>query len=153
MQHSNFKNSFNVSSVDYGRINSDVDSDGYGLSVEVGKRFYFDPSKSGYYIEPQAQISYAHQGSASTTASDGLNINMDSYDSTLGRVSALIGYEVKNSQTPMNVYFKTGYVTEMSGNTSYSLNGNKESYDFGGDWWENSIGITAQIKKAHNLYL
>lgn len=152
LKYSRLKNSFNVTDTQDNRIIGSASSDGYGLSVGVGKRFYLNAKTAGYYIEPQAQLSYLHQDSSSS-ASNGLTVDLDSYDSTLARASAIIGYEAKEGKNPVNVYFKTGYVTEMSGNAGYRLNGNLEKHDFGGGWWENGIGIATQLNKKHNLYI
>ncbi|WP_434778154.1 autotransporter outer membrane beta-barrel domain-containing protein [Neisseria sp. Ec49-e6-T10] len=153
LKYSHLKNDFDVKDTQYNRIHGTGKSDGYSASIEVGKRFYWDKnSKAGFYIEPQAQLSFTHQ-QGSSIADNGLNIDLGSYDSTLGRVSAQLGYEVENTRNPMNVYFKTGYVHEMSGDVEYRLNGSKEEHSFGGGWWQNGIGVNTQINKHHNVYL
>ncbi|AFL68653.1 autotransporter outer membrane beta-barrel domain-containing protein [Sulfurospirillum barnesii] len=153
LKYSHIKNTFNVQDSQYNHIHGSTSSNGYGLSVEAGKRFYLVNTTTGYYIEPQAQLSYLHQNSSSTHADNGLVVDLDGYDSTLGRVSVKVGYEVKEVKNPVNVYYKTGYVTEMSGNVGYRLNGNLETYTFRGNLWENQVGIATQLNKKHNLYL
>ena len=52
------------------------------------------------------------------------------------------------------MYFKTGYIREFSGKTHYTFNGaDRESYDFGGGWWDNGIGLNMQINDRHNIYM
>lgn len=60
---------------------------------------------------------------------------------------------MKSGRNPINVYAKTGYVKEMSGDVGHRLNGSQEKYDFGGNWWENSVGVNAQFNKKHSLHL
>ncbi|GBU08887.1 hypothetical protein AwWohl_00250 [Gammaproteobacteria bacterium] len=152
VKYSHLKNSFNIKRVDDGQINSDASSNGRSVSLELGKRFYLSESKSGYYIEPQAQLTYAHQNSTSSLANQ-TRIDLDSYNSTLVRISGIVGYEIKDGSNPLNVYFKTGYIKEASGKIAYSLNGSQEKHDFGGSRWENGIGLTTQINKQHHLFV
>lgn len=72
----------------------------------------------------------------------------------MGRVSAIIGYNVVNDDNPVDIYLKTGYVKEFDGKTSYSYNGGQlENYKFNGNWWDNGIGVSAQLNQWHNVYL
>lgn len=81
-------NDFDVINLQGSAIHGDeMSTDGFGASLEIGKRVHFDSkSKSGWYVEPQAQISYLRQNSGDFYASNGLHVNVDSYTSLLGRV-------------------------------------------------------------------
>ena len=53
----------------------------------------------------------------------------------------------------MDIYFKTGYLREFKGETSYTFNQvAKEKYDFGGNWWDNGVGVNMRLNGKHNLY-
>ena len=80
-------------------------------------------------------------------------MDLSSYTSTLGRVGGLVGYDVKQGDTPVNFYLKTSYVREFNGDADYRLNGNKEDHSFKGNWWSNGVGASVSISKKHNLYL
>lgn len=135
-------------------VNGSGNTKGFAVGIEVGKRFYLQQPNEGWYIEPQAQLTYSHQGGATINSSTGLKTELGSYNSTLGRGSVIIGYSVVKGDNPINVYVKTGYVREFSGKTHYTFNYfDRERYDFSGGWWDNGIGVNMQINKKHNLYL
>lgn len=150
------KNDFNTETGGGYKVDGNGTTRGYTLGLETGKRFYFNPVKTGWYIEPQAQLTYSHQNSTNIHSSNGLKTNLDDFDSILGRASAIVGYSIKQGNTPVDVYLKTGYVKEFDGKTSYTFNDNvntKTKYNFDSSWWDNGVGINAQINKKHNVYL
>ncbi|MDR1075596.1 MAG: autotransporter outer membrane beta-barrel domain-containing protein, partial [Xanthomonadaceae bacterium] len=147
-------NNFKVRDSQGAWVTGDGSSNGYGASIEAGKRFYLDESREGFYIEPQAQVSYTHQSGLAIDASSGLRTRMDAYDSTLLRGSVLLGYNLKSDRVPINVYFKTGYVQELNGDVGIRYNGNaRVNYGFDRGWWDNGIGLTAEINERHSLYV
>ena len=117
------------------------------MSAEAGRKFSLNQTGNGFYIEPQAQLTYSHQDSTGIHASNGLKIDLGSYDSTIGRAGTLIGYETTTGDSQINVYLKTGFVREFQGNTDYKLNGSREAHSFKGNWWNNGLGISANISK------
>lgn len=153
LKYSHMKNSFNVYDSSAQRVSGNASTDGFSASLEAGKRFYLNTSRSGFYIEPQAQLTYSYQDKTTVMASNGLRIDLDSFNSTLGRASALIGYNLDEGSKRVNIYVKTGYVGEFAGNLSYSLNGSNEGHSNRGDWWNNGVGMSAQINSQHNIYL
>lgn len=165
MNHNNFyidgvlkynyiKNHFSVVDTQENKVTGEGSSNGYSASVEVGRRFFLsNPQQtSGYYIEPQGQVTHGYQEGMSINASNGMTAMLSNYNYTLGRVSALFGYTIQKNN-PIDVYIKTGYVREFDGKTSYHFNmGDQQYYDFGGGWWESGIGINAQIRGRHHVY-
>lgn len=152
LKYNNIHNQFNVKDTAGKTIKGKGRTQGISGSIEAGKRFWLASNSSGFYVEPQAQLTVGMQGGDTVKATNGLKIKLDAYDTTLGRTSAIIGYQT-NTANPINIYLKTGYVKEFSGNTSYKLNGNKEKHSFRGEWWDNGIGIATNINKVHNLYM
>lgn len=149
-----FKNHFDVADTLGSRVTGKDSSDGYSASLEMGKRFFLSDIQqtSGYYIEPQVQITYGYQEGMSIYASNGLRANLSNYNYMLGRISALVGYTIQENN-PVDVYIKAGYVREFDGKTSYLFNmDNRQHYDFGGGWWESGIGVNAQISERHHIY-
>lgn len=134
---------------------SNIETGGFSASLEVGKRFFLqkEKEKQGWYIEPQAQISFGHQSGDSFTASNGLQVRVDDYNSLLGRIGANIGYEIKGGKNPINLYGKVSYVHEFDGDVDYRLNGTRVSTDFGDHWWTYGVGVTAKLGTRHNVYL
>lgn len=129
-------------------------TNGYSTGVEAGKRFYLKSVYSGWYIEPQVQLTYSHQDSAVVKATNGLKTRLDSFDSMVGRTSAIVGYSVVGGNNPVDIYLKTGYVKEFDGKTGYTFNDTiHEDYKFNGGWWDNGVGVSAQLNKQHNIYV
>ncbi|OCL19442.1 autotransporter outer membrane beta-barrel domain-containing protein [Gilliamella sp. wkB171] len=143
------KNHFKVRDTADNRVQGTGHTNGLGVSLELGKKYQIND----FYIEPQTQIAYSHQNGTSINATNGLNVKLGNYNSLIGRASALFGYQVNTENSNINLYAKTGIVREFDGDTYYKLNGNKESHSFEGNWWNNSIGVSAQVNKAHTIYL
>ena len=131
----------------------DVSLGGFGASLEVGKRFRFKANANGgaWYVEPQAQLSYQRQGSAYFYANNGLNIGIDDFNSLLGRIGTLIGYETEKT----NFYAKVSYVKEFDGDMDirYGNGTHIAGESFGDEWWVYGIGVTHQVNQKNSLYL
>ena len=126
---------------------------GTSVSLETGRRVFLDhKSGKGFYIEPQAQIIWGSQSGDTFTASNGLQVKESGYDSLIGRVGLLAGYEVKGGKNPINVYAKASYNHEFSGNYGATMNGAWINGSMGDSWWTYGVGITAQVNKKHNIY-
>ncbi len=148
------KNSFNTKTGGGNPVKGEGDTNGYSVGVEAGQRFYLNTPKTGWYVEPQAQLTYAYQNSTTIESSNTLKSELDSFNSILGRVSVIVGYTVAEGANPVDVYFKTGYVKEFDGKTGYTFNNmERSSYKLNGNWWDNGIGVNTQINKNHNVYL
>ena len=153
VKYSRLKNQFSVLDSQDNTVSGSGNSGGVSFSLEVGQKFSLNQPGNGFYIEPQVQLSYSHQKSARMTSDNGLNIDLDGYDSKLARTSAIVGYELNSGATVVNAYLKTGYVHEFDGDVNYHLNGSNEQHTFKGGWWNNGIGVSAQINKQHTLYI
>lgn len=149
---SKLKNQFNVSDSQGKNISGKGNTHALSLSLEAGKRFYLAEAKQGIYAEPQLQLVYTNNSSDSTHASNGLKIKFDSYNSFIGRTSAIVGYALSNNIRQTNLYLKTGYVKEFDGDTTYRLNNSKESNHYRGHWFENALGINTTIENKHHVY-
>lgn len=152
-KYSNIKNNFNVRDTQNRQVRGNGNSNGVSLSLEAGQKFNLTQQDSGFYIEPQAQLSYSHQNATDINTSNGLKVTLGSYESILGRASTLLGYELNQGDSKINVYLKTGIVREFEGGVNYQLNGSTESHTFKGNWWNNGIGVSAQVAKQHTFYL
>ena len=149
------KNDYKVLDTAGGLVTGDdINTSGLSASLELGQRIHFNKqSKQGWYVEPQAQISFGHQSGGSFTASNGLNVDVESYNSVLGRVGLLAGYEIKGGKNPVNIYGKVSYVHEFDGDMGVRMNGIGANQSFGDSWITYGVGVTAQIAKKHNVYL
>ena len=142
----------------YSRLNHDLrntwgdgeyDANGYSIGVEVGKRFQ---QGNGFWIEPQAQLTYGHVGSANYTAGD-IKVAQDGMESLIGRAGVRFGKDLDNG----NIYLRASYLYDFDGETGVTLTnaeGRERSFDqdLGGGWCEVGIGTNINLSNATHLY-
>lgn len=152
IKYNSMHNQFNVKDTARNSVKGTGKTQGIMLSTEIGKRFWLESKQQGFYLEPQLQLSYGYQNGDTVNASNGLKVGLSHYNSTLGRVSGIAGYQIQG-ENPINVYVKTGIVREMSGGASYRFNnGDKKDHTFRSSWFDNGIGANITINKQHNIY-
>lgn len=135
-------------------VEGSLSTQGPSLSLEAGQRLYADKvNKQGWYMEPQAQLSFGRQSGGRFTASNGLSVNVNDYSSVLGRLGMVIGRETLQASRPVNTYAKLSYVKEFSGDIGFSLNGSPAKEKLGSTWWSYGAGIATQLDNDNNLYL
>ena len=156
VKYMHMTNKFNSMTAGGYHVKGDGNTNGFSIGAEVGKRIHLSSEGNpdeGWYVEPQAQLTYSHQDGATINASNGLSTRLGSYDSLIGRASLIVGYTIQSGKNPVDIYLKTGYLREFKGETSYTFNQvAKEKYDFGGNWWDNGIGVNMRLNRKHNLY-
>lgn len=142
----------------YSRLNHDLrntwgdgeyDANGYSIGVEVGKRFQ---QGNGFWIEPQAQLTYGHVGSANYTAGD-IKVALDGMESLIGRAGVRFGKDLDNG----NIYLRAFYLYDFDGETGVTFTnaeGRERSFDqdLGGGWCEVGIGTNINLSDATHLY-
>ncbi|MFD1261582.1 autotransporter outer membrane beta-barrel domain-containing protein [Entomomonas asaccharolytica] len=151
-KYNNTRNHFSVNDTANMRVKGTGKTQGYAVSLEVGKRFMLNQTKQGVYLEPQAQVTYGYQDSDKISASNGLTVKLKDYNTTQGRVGLNLGYQT-GGEVPVNVYLKGNFTREMDGSTSYKLNANKHNYSFKGNWRSGGIGGSINLNKNHNIYM
>ncbi|MNO65452.1 Pertactin autotransporter precursor [compost metagenome] len=127
------------------------DTDGYGADVEVGKHTKL---QDGWFIEPQAELTYTHTEGADYTASNGLKVEADDSDSLQGRVGALFGksMELDNGMTAQP-YVKASYVHEFNGDSSVTVNGYELDNQVSGSRSEIGFGSVLQVSEKTKVSL
>lgn len=142
----------------YSRLNHDLrntwgdgeyDANGYSIGVEVGKRLQ---QGNGFWIEPQAQLTYGHVGSANYTAGD-IKVAQDGMESLIGRAGVRFGKDLDNG----NIYLRASYLYDFDGETGVTLTnaeGRERSFDqdLGGGWCEVGVGTNINLSDATHLY-
>lgn len=142
----------------YSRLNHDLrntwgdgeyDANGYSIGVEVGKRFQ---QGNGFWIEPQAQLTYGHVGSANYTAGD-IKVAQDGMESLIGRAGVRFGKDLDNG----NIYLRASYLYDFDGETGVTFTnaeGRERSFDqdLGGGWCEVGVGTNINLSDATHLY-
>ena len=123
-------------------------TNGYALSAEYGKRFQQD----GFWIEPQAELTYGKVSSADFTTSEGAKVHQDSLDSLVGRLGFSLGKDVKAG----NVYVRASYLYDFKGDVAMRMSNGLASdtydQDLGGSWWEFGVGTNLNFGKDMHFY-
>ncbi|MFD1260719.1 autotransporter outer membrane beta-barrel domain-containing protein [Entomomonas asaccharolytica] len=150
-KYNNTRNHFSVNDTAGTRVKGTGKTQGYAVSLEVGKRFMLSQAKQGVYLEPQIQATYGYQYSDQIHASNGLKVDLKNYNTTQGRAGLNLGYQ-SVGKAPVNIYLKGNFTREMDGRTAYKLNGNKHKYSFKSNWRSGGIGGSLNLKQNHNIY-
>ena len=145
-KYAHMKNDFDV----LGGIGSgDYSTNGYAFSAEYGKRFH----QEGFWIEPQAELTYGKVSSADFTTKNGASVHQDSMDSLVGRLGFSLGKDIKQG----NVYVRASYLYDFQGDTNVTMSkdGATRSFktDLGGGWWEFGVGTNLNLGHDTHFYL
>lgn len=136
-------------------IANDIKANSVNLSLEAGQRLFLtgEGPNRGFYVEPQAQISYTHTTGDSVKASNGLKVKLEDYDSVLGRIGTNVGYTTALSEdTAVNVYAKVNYVHEFDGDIKAKLNNAQIKESFKANWVTYGVGASLNINEKHSVY-
>ena len=145
-KYAHMKNDFDVNG---GVGSGDYSTNGLSFSAEYGKRF----QQEGYWIEPQAELTYGRVSSADFTTKNGASVHQDSMDSLVGRLGFSLGKDIKQG----NVYVRASYLYDFQGDTSVTMS--KEGAttpfktDLGGGWWEFGVGTNLNLGHDTHFYL
>lgn len=145
-KYAHMKNDFDVNG---GVGSGDYSTNGLSFSAEYGKRF----QQEGYWIEPQAELTYGRVSSADFTTKRGARVHQDSMDSLVGRLGFSLGKDIKQG----NVYVRASYLYDFQGDTSVTMSkgGAATSFktDLGGGWWEFGVGTNLDLGHDTHFYL
>lgn len=145
-KYAHMKNDFDVNG---GVGSGDYSTNGLSFSAEYGKRF----QQEGYWIEPQAELTYGRVSSADFKTKNGASVHQDSMDSLVGRLGFSLGKDIKQG----NVYVRASYLYDFQGDTSVTMS--KEGAttpfktDLGGGWWEFGVGTNLNLGHDTHFYL
>ena len=151
---SKLTNDFKLVDLSGNAAKADYDTWAYGISAEYG---YRQDLNAGWFVEPQAELSLGHIGSADYTMSNGGRIENDGVDSAVTRVGILGGKEFTIGGRPSNAYVKASVLHDFGGNggaTGYYGNDSRalQTGDLTGTWYEIGLGANLGIAKNSNLY-
>ena len=151
---SKLTNDFKLADLSGNAAKADYDTWAYGISAEYG---YRQNLNAGWFIEPQAELSLSHIGSADYTMSNGGRIENDGVDSAVTRIGILGGKEFTIGGRPSNAYVKASVLHDFGGNggaTGYYGNDSLalQTGDLTGTWYEIGLGANLGIAKNSNLY-
>lgn len=145
-KYAHMKNDFDVNG---GVGSGDYSTNGLSFSAEYGKRFH----QEGYWIEPQAELTYGRVSSADFMTKNGASVHQDSMDSLVGRLGFSLGKDIKQG----NVYVRASYLYDFQGDTSVTMSkgGAATTFktDLGGGWWEFGVGTNLDLGHDTHFYL
>lgn len=152
-KYAHMKNDFDVNG---GVGSGDYSTNGLSFSAEYGKRF----QQEGYWIEPQAELTYGRVSSADFTTKNGARVakvHQDSMDSLVGRLGFSLGKDIKQG----NVYVRASYLYDFKGETwaqmtSEAVGSDRAPVyktDLGGGWWEFGVGTNLNLGHDTHFYL
>lgn len=145
-KYAHMKNDFDVNG---GVGSGDYSTNGLSFSAEYGKRF----QQEGYWIEPQAELTYGRVSSADFTTKNGASVHQDSMDSLVGRLGFSLGKDIKQG----NVYVRASYLYDFQGDTSVTMSRGGAATpfktDLGGGWWEFGVGTNLDLGHDTHFYL
>lgn len=145
-KYAHMKNDFDVNG---GVGSGDYSTNGLSFSAEYGKRF----QQEGYWIEPQAELTYGRVSSADFMTKNGASVHQDSMDSLVGRLGFSLGKDIKQG----NVYVRASYLYDFQGDTSVTMSkgGAATTFktDLGGGWWEFGVGTNLNLGHDTHFYL
>lgn len=145
-KYAHMKNDFDVNG---GVGSGDYSTNGLSFSAEYGKRF----QQEGYWIEPQAELTYGRVSSADFTTKNGASVHQDSMDSLVGRLGFSLGKDIKQG----NVYVRASYLYDFQGDTSVTMSKGGAATpfktDLGGGWWEFGVGTNLNLGHDTHFYL
>lgn len=145
-KYAHMKNDFDVNG---GVGSGDYSTNGLSFSAEYGKRFH----QEGYWIEPQAELTYGRVSSADFTTKNGASVHQDSMDSLVGRLGFSLGKDIKQG----NVYVRASYLYDFQGDTSVTMSKGGAATpfktDLGGGWWEFGVGTNLTLGHDTHFYL
>ena len=123
----------------------DYDTNGYSFSAEVGKRI----EQNGFWVEPQAELTYGTIRSTSMLLGNRYRANFDSMDSLIARLGFSLGKDIKQG----NVYARASYLYDFDGESATQFDGGKAiAEDLGGGWWEVGVGANVKLSDATYVY-
>lgn len=145
-----------------GRISTDItaynanttfhgsyDNTTFGFSAEVGYHWNLTPI---FYVEPQAELAYGWVKGDDFTASNGVSVKQDNFQSLVGRVGVRTGANFADNTG--SVYLHASVNHDFLGDadfTAAALGGAEkhEDVDISGTWY--SYGVGAQFNTSKNM--
>lgn len=150
------KNDYTTYNADQRYFKGDYAANGYGLSVEYGRRFTMNEN----YVEPQVQLAYSRLGSDDYTgdtdfqSSPSMHIHQDAMNSVLGRIGVEAGHSFGARG---NIYAAASLVHEFDGDTHTKYYAENEvpvsvHEDYKDTWTDLAIGGNYYISPTVYLY-
>ena len=131
------------------RITGETESTGISFSAEYGKKIALN--KNGFYIEPQAQLTYGHLDGDTYTTSNGVSVHQEGIESLVGRVGFNLGWDISKTS---NIYLKASVLHEFLGDYGVGMSDAtgrvRLTGDYGDTWFEYGLGAAFKLGKPNS---
>lgn len=146
-------NDFDATDRSGNRISGDYDNDSFAFSAEFGRKMAM--GAKGWYIEPQAQLSWGYFSGADYKMSNGVSVHQSGISSLLGRVGFNIGRDINKYS---NIYLKANLYHEFCGDYTVSMddgagNSYQRSDAFDDTWFEYGVGAAFKWGEDARFYI
>ena len=133
-----------------GNMALDTSSSAFSLSAEMGHTFRF--INDAAYVEPQLEFTYGFISGDDATASNGVRIDQDDFQSFVTRVGVRAGYDFPQKKGSVYGMFSYSYDWMGDADGTASKDGLRQalSQDLGGGWV--TYGVGAQIMLGDSAY-
>ena len=133
-----------------GNMDLDTSSNAFSLSAEMGHTFRFIEDRA--YVEPQFEFTYGFISGDDATASNGVKIDQDDFQSFITRVGVRAGYDFPEKKGSFYGMFSYSYDWLGDADGVASKDGIRKnlSEDLGGGWV--TYGIGAQFMMGESAY-
>lgn len=166
-KYNRYKNDYEITRPDpftkqilgFDTVTGDFKQKGWGLSLQVGRKFEIKPAKegaaaAGWYWEPQIQASWNRVDGADYKTNSGIDVQVSGSDYFRLRGGVELGrtWELANG-TMLNLYGDASYSHEYGGDTDFIMDGGRFStkHSFGGGY--GIFGIGANWRYAPGKYI
>lgn len=135
-------------------ITHDADRMAVSGSFEFGRRSsVYQKGRSGFILEPKAQIAYTFMPSKDEKTNLGQKINYDATNSLVTRGAIMAAYRhVMRCGMVFEPYVQVGVAYEWLGKTDVEFDDVKFTSDVGGATFEGAIGLNARLSRGWHLY-
>lgn len=138
--------------IDSGNMSLETGSSTFSLTAEMGHTFRFMEERA--YIEPQVEFTYGFVSGDDDTASNGVKIEQDDFQSFVTRIGVRTGFDFpKKAGT---IYGMVSYSYDFLGDADgMASEGNLRqalSEDLGGGWVSYGIGAQVMFGKSSYFY-
>ena len=147
---SNMDNDFKVFDTKGNKITGEYDNTGVSISAEYGRK---NDLNNGWYIEPQAQLTFGYMGGASYETDNGILVDQSGIKSALGRIGFNIGKKIGEKGI---VYAKANLLHEFGGGYDVAMEAADDSLTvsntYNDTWFEYGLGVALATSKNSHVY-
>lgn len=151
LKYGRLENDFDIKdSVTWETIKGNYDNDVFSASTEYGRKKNLG---NAWYVEPQAQLQFAHITNADYVTSQGSKVSLDSINSLIARAGFRLGKDTDERST---FYIKGDVMHEFLGDQdiqAHDVTGTlNKTYNNDGTWFDLGFGFAAAMDKNSYIF-